>query len=68
MSKIKILESEYNKIVDMYLNGLTHKEISDKYGVSDVTIGNILKKCNVKSKNRTYKLDKEDYQKIIILY
>lgn len=68
MGKVKIPESEYDKIVDMYLNGLTHKEISDKYGASDVTIGNILKRRNIKSKNRTYKLDKEDYQKIIILY
>ena len=68
MGKVKIPESEYDKIVDMYLNGLTHKEISDKYGVSDVTIGNILKRRNIKSKNRTYKLNKEDHQKIVTLY
>ena len=68
MSKVKIPESEYNKIVDMYLNGLTHKEISDKYGVTSLAIGYILKKCSIICKNRTYKLNADDFDKIVKMY
>lgn len=53
MSK-KIDKSEYGKIVDLYNQNLTQKDISTIYGVTDVTIGNILKKCGVQCKNRRY--------------
>ena len=53
MSK-KIDKIEYSKIVDMYNSGFTQKEISKKYEVSDVTIGNILKTCGVKCRSRRY--------------
>lgn len=66
MGKTKINQEEYEKIVDLYKNGLTQHEIADNYGVQQGSIAYILKKMGVECKNRKYKLNiKKDTPKII---
>ena len=45
--KYKINPKEYNKIIELYLNGSSSYIISDLYGVTPITITRILKKNNV---------------------
>lgn len=64
----KIPKNEYGKIVDMYVNGFSQKEIGQQYNVSGTAIGYILKRNNVECKNRRYKLNlKDDISGIIRL-
>jgi uncharacterized protein (DUF433 family) len=68
MGKSKINQEEYEKIVDLYKNGLTQYEIANNYGVQQGSIAHILKKMGIECKNRKYKLNvKEDTPKIIEL-
>lgn len=65
MGKVKIPESEYDKIVDMYLNGCLKKDIAMIYNVDRNTIGKILKNRNIEQ-NRKVKVS--EYNNIINLY
>jgi DNA-directed RNA polymerase specialized sigma24 family protein len=49
MPKIIIQEHEYPEIVQQYINGRTHLDIAEGYGVSQTTIGRILKKRGITS-------------------
>ena len=62
MRKIKIQESEYEKIVDLYKKGMSQLEIASIYGVCRDTIGKILNKNNVA---RPVKINICDYDNII---
>lgn len=44
MGKSKINQNEYEKIIDLYSQGLTQKQIANIYSVSDVTISRIIHK------------------------
>ena len=44
MSKKKILDSDYKKIVDMYSDGMTQQEIASIYGCSKHTVHMFMKK------------------------
>lgn len=50
----KISISEYPNIVDLYLNGKTHLEISTKFGVNKKLISQILKKNKIKARGHKY--------------
>ena len=50
MSKKKILESDYNKIVDMYKSGMTQPEIANIYNCSVSTISSILRKIGINTR------------------
>ena len=65
MRKIKIQESEYEKIVDLYKKGMSQLEIASIYGVCRDTIGKILNKNNVA---RPVKINICDYDNIIKMY
>ena len=41
---IKILESEHQKIIDLFLNGMSQKDIGALYGKS----GDVIKSCKFK--------------------
>lgn len=43
MGKIKILESEYGNIIDLYKQGYSQYELANKYNVSRDTIKEIFK-------------------------
>ena len=66
MSMKKILESEYETIVDLYHNGYSQQKIADRYNVSSVTIGSILKKRNVQCARN--KISQSEYDNIASLY
>lgn len=67
MSRKKIPESDYDKIVDMYLNGYSSVYIGNLYGISHKPILNILNKMGV-SRNwnslRKYELNEYYFDKI----
>jgi len=50
MSKKKVLDSEYDKIVDMYNRKMTQQEIAKIYNCSVSSISAILKRKNVKTR------------------
>lgn len=47
MSKKKILDSDYEKIVDMYNNGMTQQEIAEVYNCSKHVVHMFMKKMNI---------------------
>ena len=65
-SDSKILESEYNNIIDLYKNGKSQKKIADIYGVSSTVISRILKKCSVPCSS--IKIKEAEYNNIVKLY
>lgn len=69
MSKTKIIESEYDKIVEIYLSGVSKEQLQKMYNVSSSVITRILKLKNVKlrdhsHKKRKYELDENYFDKI----
>ena len=52
MGKSKIDKSEYDKIIEMYNNGMKQIDIANLYGVADNTICNILKKNGVDGRKK----------------
>ena len=62
---VKMLETEYDKIVELYRNKHTQKEIAEQYGVCVDTIRKILKESGVE---RNTKIGKKDYQNIVDMY
>lgn len=67
MSRKKIPESNYDKIVDMYLNGYSSVQIGKLYGMSHKPVLSILEKMGV-SRNwnslRKYELDEHYFDEI----
>lgn len=47
MSRKKILDSEYEKIVDMYNSGMTQKEIANVYNCSSHAVHMFMKRMNI---------------------
>lgn len=47
MSKKKILDSDYEKIVDMYNNGMTQQEIANIYNCSKHSVHMFMKRMNI---------------------
>ena len=47
MSRKKILESDYDKVVDMYNSGMTQQEIADVYNCSAHAVYMFMKKMNI---------------------
>ena len=47
MSRKKILDSDYEKIVDMYSNGMTQQEIADVYHCSKHSVHMFMKRMNI---------------------
>jgi DNA invertase Pin-like site-specific DNA recombinase len=67
MSK-KISKSEYDKIVDLYNNGMSQSQIAIMYNCATTTICNILQKMNVKSRLVGSKNTPDVIQKWIEMY
>lgn len=61
----KILKSEHEKIIHLFLNGMYQKDIAQIYGVSNDAIRWILRTNNIGEKDRPHRLDKE---KVISMY
>lgn len=66
MSKKKISENEYAKIVEMYNNGKTQQEIANIYECSKTTISGIMKKINASV--RRNKFTKSDAETMFEMY
>ena len=66
----KIPETEHQKIIDMYLNGSSQSEIGKLYGVSRVSISNIIHSYKIEHRNPSSKsqFSKEDLQYMCQLY
>ena len=45
--KLKIPKEEYQKVIDIYLSGKSTPETAKHFNVSEGTINNILKRCNI---------------------
>lgn len=50
MSEIKVKEEEYEKIVDLYKQGMTQPDIAKMYNCSVSTISSIMKKMNIETR------------------
>lgn len=60
MSKKKILDSDYDKIVDMYNSGMTQREIADTYNCSVHSVYMFMKRMNIDARPNGF--TKEDAQ------
>ena len=47
---LSIPQDRWGDVVEMYNSGMTAKEVSEQYKVSDATIYNILKRCDIKAR------------------
>jgi hypothetical protein len=65
MGKSKIDKSEYDKIIEMYNNGMKQIDIANLYGVADNTICNILKKNGVDGRK---KISHKEYENIVTMF
>lgn len=68
MSKKKILDSDYEKIVDLYMNGLSQLEIASIYQCSVSTISSILKSMNIETRLGGSKNTKQIITKMCEMY
>ena len=64
----KIPESEHQKIIDLFLKGMSQKDIGALYGKSGDVIKLILRKHNVYAKDRPPRFSEEDIQNMIDMY
>lgn len=64
----KIPESEHQKIIELFLKGMTQKDIGALYGKSGDVIKLILRKHNVYAKDRPPRFSDEDIQDMIDMY
>jgi hypothetical protein len=60
----KLNEVDCNNICNEYLSGVSYKILSKKYNISTWSVGNILKKNNIKSRVRKYKCNENYFEKI----
>lgn len=68
MGKVKIPESEYGNIVDLYKQGWSQPKIAKKYNVSRDTIQEIFKKCDISKKDKPCRFSNDEVEKIKLLY
>lgn len=68
MSKKKILDSDYEKIADMYKQGITQPEIAKIYNCSASTISSVLKNMNIETRLGGSKNTKEIVLKMCEMY
>lgn len=66
MSRKKILESDYNKIVDMYKSGMTQEEIANIYHCSKSVVHTFMKKMNIEVHQNGF--TKSDAQRMYEMY
>lgn len=62
--KLKLSENDCINICKDYQSNMSYKELSDKYSVSPWSIGNVLKKNNIKSRIRKYDCNENYFEKI----
>jgi hypothetical protein len=60
----KLNEVDCNNICNEYLSGVSYKILSKKYNISTWSVGNFLKKNNIKSRVRKYKCNENYFEKI----
>lgn len=60
----KLSEIDCGNICDDYLLGLPYKSLSEKYNICTWSIGNVLKKNNIKSRIRKHNCDENYFEKI----
>lgn len=68
MSVIKVKKEEYEKIVDLYRNGLSQPEIANIYDCSASTISAILKNTNTETRKGGSKNTKQDILQMYEMY
>lgn len=68
MGKIKIPESEYSNIIDLYKQGLSKPKIAEKYNVCMCVIKEILRKNGISKKDKSCKFSYDEIEKIKNLY
>lgn len=66
MSRKKILDGDYEKIVDMYNSGMTQQEIADVYSCSKHTIHMFMKRMNVDVRPNGF--TEEDAENMYVMY
>lgn len=64
----KIPESEHQKIIELFLNGMTQKDIGAMYGKSGDVIKLILRKNNIYAKDRQPRFSTEEIEDMIDMY
>lgn len=64
----KIPESEHQKIIDLFLDGMSQKDIGKIYGKSNDVIRSILRKHNIYAKDRKPKFSETDIKDMIKIY
>lgn len=68
MSTVKIKKEEYEKIVDLYKQGMTQPDIAKIYNCSTSTISTVMKKMNVETRLGGSKNTKSDILKMYEMY
>ena len=68
MGKVKIPESEYNNIIELYKQGWSQLKLAEKYNVSKDTIKEIFKKRNISRKDKPCRFSDSEIEKIKQLY
>lgn len=66
MSRKKILTSDYEKVVDMYNNGMTQQEIANIYGCSKQIVYKIMKQMRADARPNGF--TKEDAERMYKMY
>jgi hypothetical protein len=60
----KLTKIDCSNICNDYLSGLSYNLLSEKYNISTWSIGNVLKKNNIKSRIRKHKCNEDYFEKI----
>jgi hypothetical protein len=60
----KLSEIDYKNICDDYLLGLSYLSLSEKYNICTWSVGNVLRKNNIKSRIRKHKCNEDYFEKI----
>ena len=68
MGNTRVKKEEYCNIVELYLQGSSHKEIEKIYNCGATTIGNILKRMGVPSRPGGSKITQSDVLEICKMY
>lgn len=68
MGKVKIQESEYDNIIDLYKQGLNQQQIADMYGIHRDTVQYIFNKRGINRKDKPDLFDNEEKEGIVSLY
>ena len=68
MSVVKVKKEEYEKIVDLYKQGMTQPDIANMYNCSVSTISSIIKKMNIETRLGGSKNTKSDVLRMHEMY